>query len=580
MFSATQRTLTSLLLFPRNAPALSTALSPYSTSALDWLASFTNYEQKGVPAAAGTDTADGFDLQRVHRLLDALGSPQTQWPAVHVAGTKGKGSTVAMIAAILKSSGYTVGTYTSPHITSLHERIAINGTPISSADLDALVAHHKATVEAAVKAENGALSHFEILTALAFKHFADSKIDVAVIETGLGGSRDATNVLPGDTLAAAVITAMGSDHLEALGGSSHSIASAKAGILKHKRPLIVGRQPLEEAEKVVMERAAVLECPVVQAPQQVRFHSGAIAVQSDAPRNFSCVYQNSRLHLVPGSWAATALQSTSTLANEGGIAVRVGLVGEHQLDNAATAVATAAQLASLNTTTSSMSSSPPSPPPPPRFSNITIETVVRGLESVVLPGRFQVLRLDTSLGGDANSDNNDDNSPGFDRHGGAQNDELLFAVLDGAHTPESAAALSSTLRTAFPTAPVALVLAMASDKDHRGVCAALLSIRPSVAVFTEVPVAGGRVRSAAPGALVGSWQYAGMVGASLRETGRGAQPPLRTRVLIQASLKAAVVKAVKELQGDPSFKKEKRGVVLVTGSLHAAGAALKDLKFR
>lgn len=139
---------------------------------------------------------------------------------------------------------------------ALNERIAVGGSPISDGALDTLAAQHAGAVEAAQAREGGALSHFEILTALAFKHFEQAGVDAAVIETGLGGARDATNVLPAASLAAAVVTAVGNDHAAALGGSLEAIAAAKAGILHAGRPAVLGRQPEAAAAAVLRQRGA------------------------------------------------------------------------------------------------------------------------------------------------------------------------------------------------------------------------------------------------------------------------------------------------------------------------------------
>lgn len=204
--------------------------------------------------------------------------------------------------------------------------------------------------------------------------------------------------------------------------------------------------------------------------------------------------------------------------------VRLSLVGHHQLDNAATAIATAAHLKHSGA-----------------FEGITIDSIKQGLETAHLPGRFQIKRLSNS-----------------------RKDALV--VLDGAHTAESAAALAKTVKAAFPDAAIGLVVAMAADKDHAGFCAALRALSPVVVVFTEVAVAGGRARSAPPGVLAAAWQAASMAPVS---GGR----PVRTRQLIQASLTAAVAKADMELGAVTAPER----VVVVCGSLHAVGAALNQL---
>ncbi|EEH54896.1 uncharacterized protein MICPUCDRAFT_19807, partial [Micromonas pusilla CCMP1545] len=207
-----------------------------------FLEEFTNHERAGVPkgAAAAADAGAGagdaaFDLGRVRRLLATLGDPQRACPVIHVAGTKGKGSTVAAIAAVLRAAGINTGTYKSPHVHAFSERIKDGGGG-GSITIDAATA---SAIRAARDAERGALTHFEALTAIALKHFADRGADCAVVEVGLGGASDATNVFASDDLAAAAIVAVGGDHVEALGGSARSIVDAKCGIVKAGRPVFI-----------------------------------------------------------------------------------------------------------------------------------------------------------------------------------------------------------------------------------------------------------------------------------------------------------------------------------------------------
>ncbi|PNY08348.1 tetrahydrofolylpolyglutamate synthase, partial [Trifolium pratense] len=251
---------------------------------LDYIDSLKNYEKSGVPTGAGTDSHDGFDLGRMRRLMDRFGNPHSKFKntktnrrplfqtlpatsetvvvltlavidrthdhkrptgygsaelAVHIAGTKGKGSTAAFISNILRTEGYSVGCYTSPHIQTIRERILLgrSGDPVSAKLLNSLFHRIKQDLDQAVKAENGCISHFEVFTAMAFILFADEKVDIAVIEAGLGGARDATNIISSSGLAAAVITTVGEEHLAALGGSLETIATAKAGIIKQGCPV-------------------------------------------------------------------------------------------------------------------------------------------------------------------------------------------------------------------------------------------------------------------------------------------------------------------------------------------------------
>lgn len=172
-----------------------------------------------------------FGLERTRALLAEMGDPHLGYPVLHLAGTNGKGSSVATADALLRARGLRVGRYTSPHLVDFRERIAVNGAPISEEDVLAFVAKWTPAVE-----RLGA-SFFEATTALAFAHFASARVDVAIVETGLGGRLDSTNVV--QPLAAGV-TSIGFDHMEYLGDTLEAIAREKAGIFKRDTPAIVG----------------------------------------------------------------------------------------------------------------------------------------------------------------------------------------------------------------------------------------------------------------------------------------------------------------------------------------------------
>jgi folylpolyglutamate synthase/dihydropteroate synthase len=244
-----------------------------------FLASLIDYEKLGVPKSAGVSSSTtssptgsssssaSFDLRVMRQLLAELGDPQQQLKVVHVAGTKGKGSVVVLLSAILRAAGLKVGTYTSPHLFDIRERVVVGGgagavaaasgaaaaVPVSESEWEDLAVQAQAAVQNMPQQQQGAAdspsnassnkpSHFEVVTAMALLHFAQQCVDIAVIETGLGGATDATNVFGPDQLQAAVLTAIGLDHVDALGGSLRSIAAAKAGIMKPGVPVIVGRQ--------------------------------------------------------------------------------------------------------------------------------------------------------------------------------------------------------------------------------------------------------------------------------------------------------------------------------------------------
>ena len=197
-------------------------------------------------------------LDRIEHLLASLGNPHHRVPIIHVAGTNGKGSVCAYLSAVLTAAGYRVGRYTSPHLVSWTERICIDTQPISWEDLQASLA----TVEAAIVAENAdrpTPTQFEVITAAAWQYFADQAVDVAVVEVGLGGRLDATNVCRQPL--ATVIVSISRDHWQRLGESLAEIAGEKAGILKAGVSAIAGPLPLEAAA-VVEARAQTLQAPL------------------------------------------------------------------------------------------------------------------------------------------------------------------------------------------------------------------------------------------------------------------------------------------------------------------------------
>ena len=187
------------------------------------------------------------DLTNVNILVDHLDNPQKKLKCIHVAGTNGKGSTSHMLASVLQESGYKVGLYTSPHLKDFRERIKINGAEISEDFVCEFIEKHKSFFE-----END-MSFFEMSVGLAFDYFAKEKVDIAVIEVGLGGRLDATNII---TPLVSVITNIGIDHVQFLGNTFESIATEKAGIIKPRIPVVIGEYT-PETQPVFLEKASV-----------------------------------------------------------------------------------------------------------------------------------------------------------------------------------------------------------------------------------------------------------------------------------------------------------------------------------
>lgn len=205
-------------------------------------------------------------LERMEHFVEALGHPERAIPCIHVAGTNGKGSVAAMLEAILRASGWRTGLYTSPHLVRLGERVQVNRVPLSPEEIVTGVRALQ-PVAAELAARRGDAAHpsyFEFMTALAFWHFQHAGCDVAVIEVGMGGRRDATNVVQPEI---SVITSIGLDHCEVLGHDLATIAREKAGIIKPGRPVVLGRLP-PEAEQVIRGVANVQGARVISVREE------------------------------------------------------------------------------------------------------------------------------------------------------------------------------------------------------------------------------------------------------------------------------------------------------------------------
>lgn len=244
-------------------------------------------------------------LTRIEALLKLLGNPEKELSMLHIAGTNGKGSTVAFTRGILEQLGLTVATFTSPFIETFGERMAINGHPIPDEKLIKYVEQLKPLVEEMDKDERLAgITEFEIITALAFRYFADEHVDVALIEVGLGGLLDSTNVIQP---VATAITTIGMDHMDILGDTLEKIAAQKAGIIKPYTPLVTGKIA-DEALDVIAETAQT---------NQAKHYQYGIDYQVETLENERFNYKDDEIHLLN---------------------LEKSLLGLHQIDNAALAV--------------------------------------------------------------------------------------------------------------------------------------------------------------------------------------------------------------------------------------------------
>jgi len=306
-----------------------TAFASYR-QALDYLFNFTDYERMHRVKKA----TSVFGLSRMNKLLDYCGDPHLQLRTVHIAGTKGKGSTAAMLASVLRAAGHRVGLYTSPHIYDIRERIQVDGEWISEADVTRWLNRlYDYLEEARPGGETYAPTFFETFTVISFLHFLERGVDAAVVEVGLGGRLDATNVL---RPLACAITPVSFDHTDKLGTELSKIAWEKAGIIKDGVPVVSGvQQP--EALEVIRAR-----CEELQAPLHVVGED--ITVEGDTLSTW-----RRRLE-----------------------AVSVPLLGEHQRRNAAAAVGLADLLCE-------------------RGFDVSDQCVRDGLASVRWPGRIQIV---------------------------------------------------------------------------------------------------------------------------------------------------------------------------------------------
>ena len=314
--------------------------------AIAYLFGKTDYEkQKNVSYNVTT-----FNLKRMEKLLSLVGNPHKKIHTAHIAGTKGKGSTATMLAKMLESNNYNVGLYTSPHVVHLHERITVNSEMISEPEMLRLLNRVYTPVEKISKTD--VLTFFEIMTALAFMHFVDAKSDIAVIETGLGGRLDSTNVIQPKVVG---ITSLSIDHQHQLGDTISSIAKEKAGIFKSGVPIVTVQQH-PEAMHVLKSHAATVRAPFSVTGKDIDFSYRFETSREHGPHNRICL-------------------TTPTSKFEH---LRVPLHGKHQAINCGLALAMLDKLKSSGY-------------------KIDTEKAIEGLESVSLAGRMEMIYDDPRI---------------------------------------------------------------------------------------------------------------------------------------------------------------------------------------
>jgi len=379
---------------------------------LDFIYSFIDYSIKRNLRNA----ADKFKLERMVQFMRLLGDPHKKYKIIHVAGTKGKGSVSAFCASSLKAAGYNVGLYTSPHMEEFNERIQVNGKEITKQEFVQLVEKIKLLV-----AQVPEITTFELTTALGFLYFAEKAVDVAVVEVGLGGRLDATNIV--DPLIS-VITSISYDHTAILGNTLSKIAYEKGGIIKPGRPVVVAPQK-DEAFKKLEELSIERSAPLIRVGKDFLF----------AADNHSLDGQNMFV------WTPEEQPLVDEYIESGGLEdwtplrIKIPLLGYHQVVNAATAYAALMTTNKLGL-------------------KINCEAIVRGFAQTHWPGRFELLRRQPPV------------------------------IIDSAHNRDSALKLRLAVDDYFPGLPVILVFGASVDKDISGMLSELLP-RTSKVITTQ-----------------------------------------------------------------------------------------------
>lgn len=319
---------------------MTTNYEPEYQATLDYLFSFVDYSLQ----RNWKFSPEQFDLGRMHALAAALGDPHLSYPVIHVAGTKGKGSTCAFCASILHTAGYRTGLYTSPHLDDFAERIQVDGEPISHADLVSIVDEMRPVIASIPR-----LTTFEIATAIAFLHFARAGVTAAVIEVGLGGRLDATNIVQPIVTA---VTSISYDHTAVLGNTLTAIAGEKGGIIKPGVPVVFSPQ-VEEAHERLFQIAVENHAPLTRVGTDLHFSAESHSMNAQGFR----------------VWGDDPKDSLD---------LEIPLLGAHQVTNAATAVAIcqAARQAGLH---------------------IPDAAITAGLAATRWPGRFEILQMSPPL---------------------------------------------------------------------------------------------------------------------------------------------------------------------------------------
>ena len=382
--------------------------------ALDYIYSFANFETRPAQRLQRRD----YTLDRIRALLRSLGDPQQAYPTVHITGTKGKGSAAAMITSVLQAAGHRVGLFTSPHLHTYRERVRVSGQLISEEEVADWIATHRTLLD-----QFAELTTFEVTTALAFDTFARKNVDIAVIEVGMGGRLDTTNVI---TPLVAVITSISLDHTPILGSTVAEIAADKSGIIKPGVPAVTAPQP-REALEVIQTVALKLAAPLVQVGRDWVWEPvmADLSGQSfHAHRLFVPTLSVANLPHAPELDPLTISQRApipETALHD----LWIPLLGGHQLINATTALATLDVLHM-------------------RGIEITPQAIRHGLRTVKWPGRLEILG------------------------------HKPLIVVDGAHNDASVRALWHAVEELVGQRRTILVFGASMDKNFVGMLKVLL----------------------------------------------------------------------------------------------------------
>ena len=376
-------------------------------------------------------------LERIRTLLERHGHPEQRFTAVHVVGTNGKGSTAAMLATMLTQAGYTTGLFTSPHLISYAERFQVNGTLIPAAELERLTS---LLLDTATPEE----TFFELTTALACCWFADQKVQIAVVEAGMGGRSDATAAVPAPLT---VVTPIGLDHCQWLGDSTAAIAAEKIAIAAPGSRVVSARQE-PDVQQIISAYCLQQQCRLL-----VQDHDFTLSANTDGTLRYHSV--------------------DNTLPQ-----VRLNLNGQYQIDNAAVALAAAEQLATIGF-------------------QVAPSAMLNGLATTKWPGRMELITLDDGIN----------------------------LLLDGAHNPTGAQALSRSL-AAMAAPRKLLLLGMMADKELTGI------LQPLVGQFEQViTVAPNQDRSLAAEQLAAACRAAGF--SSVEASSTAAEGLRKAREIMQ-----------------------------------------------